>query len=209
MLIQFKNYSKKYADSVVLNIDSLELQKGIYWLKGINGSGKSTLLKSLSGIIPFEGSVTINEVDVKREKRTHRKIVNYAEAEPVYPEFLTGRDVLRLYAETKGNSTSFTSLVDAFELTEAVNRPTGTYSSGMLKKLSLICAFIGCPDLILLDEPLITLDTQAVDTTLRLIQAYFQKGISFIITSHQDVDFPSHNLPLNIIKIENKTVSPA
>lgn len=209
MLIQFNNYSKKYADSIVLDINSLQLQKGIYWLKGINGSGKSTLLKSLSGIIPFEGSIAISDVDVKREKRKHRQIVNYAEAEPVYPEFLTGRDILRLYAETKGNSIAYSSLVDAFELTGPVDRQTGTYSSGMLKKLSLICAFLGSPELILLDEPLITLDTQAVNTTLLLVQQYFQKGISFIITSHQDVDFPSHNLPLNIIKIENKTVVPA
>jgi ABC-2 type transport system ATP-binding protein len=209
MLIQFKNYSKKYADSVVLNIASLELPKGIYWLKGINGSGKSTLLKSLSGIIPFDGLIAISEVDVKREKRKHRKMVNYAEAEPVYPDFLTGLDIVRLYAETKGDSTSFTSLVEAFELTDAVGHQTGTYSSGMLKKLSLICAFLGSPELILLDEPLITLDTQAVNTMLHLIQQYFQKGISFIITSHQDVDFPSHKLPLNIIKIENKTVVPA
>ncbi len=206
MLIQFNNYCKKYADSVVLNIASLQMPKGIYWLKGINGSGKSTLLKSLSGIIPFEGSVTITGVDVKRDKRAHRKIVNYAEAEPVYPDFLTGKDIIQLYAETKGGNDIHAQLVEAFQLTGAVHQPTGTYSSGMLKKLSLTCAFLGTPDLILLDEPLITLDAQAITTTLLLIEEHFQKGVSFIITSHQDVDFPNHNLPLNVIQIENKTL---
>jgi len=65
----------------------------------------------------------------------------------------------------------------------------GTYSSGMVKKLSLALAFIGEPALLLLDEPLVTVDQASVDFIYTLIEEYFQtKKATFLITSHQSFD---------------------
>jgi ABC-2 type transport system ATP-binding protein len=70
---------------------------------------------------------------------------------------------------------------------DAYEKKLGTYSSGMVKKLSLTLAFIGNPKYILLDEPLITIDVSALEVICSIVKKKFKQGISFIITSHQQV----------------------
>jgi ABC-2 type transport system ATP-binding protein len=199
-MIQFTNFRKRYGEYKVLNIDTLQLLPGIYWLKGTNGSGKSTLLRCLAGLIPFEGTVSINDLNIQKHKRLHRQMVNYNEAEPLYPDFLNGRELIDFYVSTKGGDKSrCLQYAEQLQLHDALQKQTGSYSSGMLKKLSLILAFTGKPKWILLDEPLITLDTNAVQVILQLIEQAYNQGISFVLTSHQDVAFPDHSLPLQTL----------
>jgi ABC-2 type transport system ATP-binding protein len=64
----------------------------------------------------------------------------------------------------------------------------GTYSSGMVKKLSLVLAFIGRPALIALDEPLVTLDADSVPILYDLIaKTYHEQQTGFLISSHQEL----------------------
>jgi ABC-2 type transport system ATP-binding protein len=70
-----------------------------------------------------------------------------------------------------------------------LDSPCETFSSGMMKKLSLVLVFLGTPRLILLDEPFITLDEQARYSLYELIQQSFQSPDTVIlISSHQDID---------------------
>jgi ABC-2 type transport system ATP-binding protein len=132
--------------------------------------------------------------------------VNYAEAEPLYPDFLTGEDLIRFYQSTKKGTSEHTKhLADAFGIGAYAGNKIGTYSSGMAKKLSLVLALMGKPELVLLDEPLITLDQQAVSTLQGIIQSYQAKGISFLITSHQEVHFDSI-VPARLL-IKDKTLA--
>ena len=81
----------------------------------------------------------------------------------------------------------------------------GTYSSGMLKKLSLVLAFIGHPKLILLDEPLVTIDKESVPILYSLVKKYSDEGVSFIFTSHQA--FEATNLsPIKELEVKNNQV---
>ena len=65
----------------------------------------------------------------------------------------------------------------------------GTYSSGMLKKLSLVLAFLGSPKLILLDEPLVTIDVESLKVLYEwVITKHTEDNTSFILSSHQPVD---------------------
>ncbi len=67
-----------------------------------------------------------------------------------------------------------------------LSMPVGTYSSGMAKKLSVMLAFIGRPSLILLDEPLATLDDEAIQAIPDLMNAYHKEfKTGFIFSSHQ------------------------
>lgn len=199
-MLQFNQYKKSYGLDTVVSIPHLHLEKGIYWLKGDNGSGKTTLLKSIAGIIPFEGTITVNDTDIRKNRMPYKRQVNYAEAEPVYPSFLTGNDLLQFYRKTKGGfEKDSTALLYTFGVDKYINNKVSTYSSGMLKKLSLLLAFIGTPSLILLDEPLITLDTDAVGLLQNTIARYHQAGTSFLVTSHQEFSnpvFPAFNLLL-------------
>ncbi|WP_142683362.1 ABC transporter ATP-binding protein [Chitinophaga polysaccharea] len=181
---------KNYQDVPVLDIARLELPAGIYWLQGENGAGKTTCMKVMAGLIPFKGEILLQgKVSSRQHPVQFRRLINYAEAEPLYPSFLTGRDLLQLYLNTKGgNPDDIRAISEKLGVHLFVNNPVSSYSSGMLKKLSLLLAFTGTPALILLDEPLITIDTRALAVLYDLIREYSAKGVSFCITSHQPLD---------------------
>lgn len=181
---------KNYQDVPVLDIARLELPAGIYWLQGENGAGKTTCMKVMAGLIPFKGEILLKgNVSSRQHPVQFRRLINYAEAEPLYPSFLTGRDLLELYLNTKGgNREQVLEIGERLGVDVYVNNPVSSYSSGMLKKLSLLLAFTGNPVLILLDEPLITIDVRALKVLYDLIRAYSAKGVTFCITSHQPLD---------------------
>ncbi|TAE22716.1 MAG: ABC transporter ATP-binding protein [Cytophagales bacterium] len=189
MLLTIDNLRKAYHDTPIITIPSLALNPGTYWFRGINGSGKSTLLRTLAGMLPFEGSITLDgQYEVNRHPVPYRLRVNYAEAEPLYPDFLSAHDIIRFVGKAKqATSEQIASLAERLGVDTYWHKPTGTYSSGMMKKVALLMAFLGQPALILLDEPLTTIDDRAAQTLLALIQEHQARGVSFGLASHQDV----------------------
>jgi len=209
IMLQLTSFQKKYpgTDHPVLNIPDCRLDKGIYWIKGENGSGKTTLIKSIAGLIPFTGSIAINGIELHRNRMAYTKLVNYAEAEPQYPPFLTGKELVDFYKSTNSGELP-TTLMAALGVEKFLHQKTAVYSSGMMKKLSLVLAFTGNPQLILLDEPLIALDVEAVAALQQTIADYHRKGVSFIITSHQ----PLSNTVVHydgVLAIKDQTLVPA
>lgn len=199
---------KAYAEAIILDISDFQLTKGIYWVQGQNGAGKTTFLKILSGIIPYDGKLVLEGVgEEKRERSEYRRKVNYAEAEPQFPDFLTGNDLIQFYEKVKGTNLYYPVLMEKFGLREYSSKTIKTYSSGMLKKLSLVLGFIGQPKLILLDEPLITLDTEALSHFLNLLHRWKENDpeLTILFTSHQAPDL--QQFPLNgILALLNKTL---
>ncbi|MBS1509090.1 MAG: ABC transporter ATP-binding protein [Bacteroidetes bacterium] len=188
-MLHFLNVKKIYGTHAVIDMPSLQLASGIYWLRGANGSGKSTFLKMAGGLIPFEGEITIDDIHLKRNPTEYRRAVSYVEAEPLYPYFVSGLDLVHFFTYTrKADKKSTDQLVEAIGIGRFYKDPIGTYSSGMVKKLSLVLAFIGQCRFIFLDEPLVTLDQAAVETLYQLIGEYHREGTGFIITSHQLVE---------------------
>jgi ABC-2 type transport system ATP-binding protein len=172
----------------VLRIDSFAFAPGTYWIQGANGSGKSTLLKAIAGIMPFEGDIRLAEgLSVKKQAVAYRRLVNFAEAEPVFPEFLTGRELIDLFRTAKyGPPRQEEEYLENLGMTAYVHEPVGTYSSGMLKKLALVLAFLGRPTCIVLDEPLTTLDAAAIPVLCAwMVRQQAQQGTSFLLSSHQ------------------------
>lgn len=205
-MLAIHNYAKRYSDVLILEIKTLNMDKGVHWIKGSNGSGKSTLFKSIAGIIPFEGDIEFQNINQKKHPIAYRKIVNFAEAEPLFPGFLTAKDLIRFIGKTKSATLDQQEYYTrAFGVNLFLNKPCDTYSSGMLKKLSLVLAFIGNPQLIILDEPLITMDERSRKELMSQIVLLSNAGITFLISSHQQLD----DFPLPITKsycIENKAL---
>lgn len=190
-MLQFLKFKKYYGNYPVLKIGDQFISPGIYWIKGVNGSGKSTLLKTIAGVLSFDGDIVLdNDMSVKRNSVDYRKAVNFAEAEPLFPEFLTGREMVNLFIDAKNapaNQEHY--FIESMHMQVYIDRPLGTYSSGMLKKLSLVLAFIGNPKLILLDEPLNTLDSGSLKILYNWItERNLQYGTSFLLSSHQDLN---------------------
>ncbi len=207
-MLSIKNFEKKYgnSDEPVLSIHDCNIEKGIYWIKGANGTGKTSLLKSIAGLIPFDGNIVVDGLDINHNRMAYLQQVNYAEAEPQYPLFLSGKDLIDFYRSTKkGNFPD--SLLTNLGVEKFMHKKTSTYSSGMLKKLSLVLAFIGSPTLILLDEPLIALDVAAVEVLQATIRQYHQEGVSFIITSHQLFNNELVSCTTNLL-LQEKTLQP-
>jgi len=193
-----------------MDIPSLTIEEGVWWVQGENGSGKTTFLKMVAGLHPFTGTITLDGSFTLEKHRQHfLKRVNYAEAEPLYPSFLTAKDLVELYCETKGGDLlQAKDLLKQLHLFEAYKQALGTYSSGMIKKLSLVLAFIGRPKIILLDEPLITIDTNAVTAICSIIKSKYKTGISFIITSHQTIHEDQLDFT-GLLVAKNKTINKA
>src|SRR5580704_1795353 len=205
-MLQFANVYKTYDQQTVLEISSLTLQRNIYWLQGINGSGKTTFLSMLAGLIPFKGDILLDGINLRQKPLSYRRLVNFAEAEPLYPEFITGFELVRFYQDIrKAASVQTDLLVNLFKMHRYLSMPIGTYSSGMIKKLSLLLAFIGKPSLILLDEPLATLDEGSILILPELIGAYNKEfKTCFIFSSHQP--FKSYSLVINKIIINDQSL---
>ena len=180
---------KEYNGDLVLDIPHLQLVSGVYWLQGINGSGKTTLLRMIAGLVPFKGDIQINGISLCSKPLHYRREVSWAPAEPLYPPFVTGAELVGFYREIrKAASQQVDRLVTFFGIRSYLSNPVSSYSSGMVKRLSLLLAFIGEASLILLDEPLATLDVEAAHLLPTLIHERRQNdGASFIFTSHQSV----------------------
>jgi len=187
-LLKLTNINKKYGSHEVLNFSEWKVDSGIHWLKGGNGTGKSTLFRIISGQIPFGGEVELNGINLKKEPVKFRSKTSFAEAEPQYPLFITGKELIDFYIETRRAERKHAEeLANYFEMATFLDHKIGSYSSGMLKKLSLICAFIGNLDLYILDEPLITIDVASANKLYNLIKEKASQGKGFLLSSHQEV----------------------
>lgn len=208
-MLKVVGYQKTYHDVLVLSIPDLFLKTGIYWLKGTNGSGKSTLLRSLAGILHFEGSVYLNQgISLKKDPLSYRKMVNFSPAEPVYPEFVTGMEMIKMFATAKSaKENQAQGYIEQMNMSSYMNQELGSYSSGMLKKLSLLLAFLGNPSLILLDEPLITIDKESLQILYSwIVEKHETDDCSFIIASHQYLDRNALSVS-NELSIADRTIT--
>jgi ABC-2 type transport system ATP-binding protein len=184
-MLSIRNYKKSYSNQLLLDIPKMDFDHGIYWIKGDNGSGKSTFFKSICGIIPFEGDCIVDGLSVKNNNVSYRKLVNYSEAEPLFPAFLTQKDLVKFAANTqKADQKQIDDLTARLGTSDYYHQAVGTYSSGMLKKTGLVMAFLGNPKLIVLDEPFITIDRQSINELVKLIEEYYKAGTTFLISSH-------------------------
>ncbi len=205
-MIEFKQFHKAYKGKTVLRINELSLKEGVYWLKGCNGAGKSTLLRCMAGLNPHDGEVLIEGITIKKDRIQYCKHIRYAEADPTLPAFLTGDEIVKFYLETGAcRKDLLDKFLELFEVKSYIGQIIGTFSSGMLKKLSLALVLGSGANVLLLDEPLITLDTAATALLLKAIEELTLQGTTIILTSHQDVEIPG--LKAQQLLIENQMIA--
>lgn len=206
-MLELRNIKKYYNTSLILEVSFFQLENGIYWIKGANGSGKTTLLKLIAGLLPFEGDIVFKGISLKKQSLIYRQNISWAEAEPLFPPFMTGTDLLSLYQSIRTVAQKeVDSLLQLFNMTEYVNSAVGSYSAGMSKKLSLVLAFLGNTSLIILDEPLITLDADALNRACTfIVEKNKNNGTTFLMSSHQELD-AELSLSGKRITVSDKTI---
>lgn len=161
MRLIIEDLTKKYGDNLVLNDISFSFESGkIYGLLGRNGSGKTTFFNCLDDLIPFEkGKFYIETDDGKKESLEGN--IGLVLTNPMLPEFLTGYEFIKTYMEIN-KIDELDAIEDYFKkisLTkEEQNKLIVEYSMGMKNKLQILMCIISKPKIILLDEPLTSID---------------------------------------------------
>ncbi len=209
-MLQLLNFEKNYGTKRIITVESMSFHAGVYWIRGANGSGKSTLFKALAGLIPCKGKVLLDDnISLHEHPVEYRRRVNFSEAEPLYPSFLTGKEIFNFAAHAKSvTANRQEEIIERFGIGQFLKQPCGTYSSGMTKRLSLAIAFLGTPQVIILDEPLITLDAGIRDTLTTLMKNMLpEKRVVFLLSSHEHLT--DSYLPIaNSLVIDNHTLNP-
>lgn len=186
-LVRIEAVTKKYSRLIAVNNVSLTVDAGeVYALIGANGAGKSTLIRVLAGITSAdEGKVFICGQDLARSGHQLKKRIGYLPEEIYLYNRLTGTEYLQLVAGLKQTDSSSVAIeVEFFELGEVAGKWIGGYSLGMRKKLGLASAFIGKPDVLVLDEPLNGLDVEMMRKLRERIETEREGGKAILLSSH-------------------------
>ncbi|MHB6905121.1 ABC transporter ATP-binding protein [Streptomyces sp. DB-54] len=145
---------------------TLRLEPGMVGLLGPNGAGKSSLMRIAATVTrPTSGTVHFHGEDVVSRPNALRRALGYLPQDfGVYPN-LTSREFLRYMAAAKGVSARtakarIDELLELVNLTEAVKRPLGKYSGGMLRRVGIAQVLLADPQVIIVDEPTAGLDPE-------------------------------------------------
>ncbi len=185
-MIVFHDCAKRFGSRTVLDGFNATVHDGkVTALVGPNGAGKTTLIKLILGLTRSDhGTVAVGDrlLDGSPE---YREEIGYMPQIARFPAHLSGHELLRMLASLRGgNSAPDLSLVDAFDLGEAFDRPLGVLSGGTRQKVNAVLAFAFRPKLLLLDEPTSGLDPLACRVLKDRIAAERTAGTTVLITSH-------------------------
>lgn len=182
--VEIKNLSKTFKESNVLAIDhvTLDIPKGqIVGLIGADAAGKTTLLRLISGLLlPDSGKVKSLGLSPDTDKDELNTKIGYMPQKFGLYEDLSIIDNLNFYADLKGVPKDFDKMLDFADLKRFKSRPAGKLSGGMKQKLGLICALMGNPELILLDEPSVGVDPISRRELLKMVRATVTDETSII-----------------------------
>lgn len=190
-VVKIENLVKRYKELIALDHFNLEIQKGeIFGLLGPNGSGKTTTINCLLSLLKYDkGSIEIfgqqmtpDNYDVKRRIGIVMQNVAVFEELNVYENidyfcglYIKDKTLRRQYVE---------EAIEFAGLGEFVKFRPKKLSGGLLRRLNIACGIAHKPELIILDEPTVAVDTQSRNRILEGIVELNRKGATIIYTSH-------------------------
>ncbi len=191
-MITVSNLSKTYKDTTVLSIESLELSKGeIIGLVGNNGAGKTTFFSLLLDLIkPSTGYIENNQIRVDQSEAWKSTTAAFID-ESFLIGYLTPEEYFSFIAGlrniNKADLDTFLNRFSTFFNEEILgrNKYIRDLSKGNQKKVGIAAAFIGTPELVILDEPFANLDPRAQMQLQKLLREINQDlGCSIFVSSH-------------------------
>lgn len=191
-MISINNISKVYGSAKVLNISELNIPKGeTFGLVGNNGAGKTTLFSLLLDLIePTTGSINIAGIQVNKSEEWKNKVSAFID-DSFLIGYLTPEEYFYFLGELRGQNKAS---VDEFlkQFTDFFNgeilnakKYIRDLSKGNQKKVGIVGALIGNPEIIVLDEPFANLDPSTQIKLKNLIKVLSQNAeVTFLISSH-------------------------
>ncbi|MBE0700939.1 MAG: ATP-binding cassette domain-containing protein [Acholeplasmataceae bacterium] len=174
-LIELYHAGKRYLDQTY----TFSMNKGsLLLITGENGKGKTTLIQLILGFIQTDSGFV----------RTKKMKMGYLPEKTMLPLFVKVNRYLETMARIKKTEVDYRLIL---ELNVPLNKGIHELSKGNQQKLAIISTLMGCPDLVILDEPLSGLDDESKQALFQLIKAKKNEQMSFIITTHQPSFFMS------------------
>jgi ABC-2 type transport system ATP-binding protein len=187
MELKVEHLSKSFETKEVLKDINFTFEEGkIYGLLGRNGSGKTTFFNCLNRDIPFEsGTFTLIEDESRPLELAD---IGYVLSTPNVPEFLTAREFLKFFLDIHKNQLKEEKSIDEyFEFMHIEKEDRGKllkdYSYGMKNKMQMLVNMIADPNVLLLDEPLTSLDVVVAEEMKQVLKS-IKKNHIIIFSTH-------------------------
>jgi len=190
-MIQFQGLAKHYGEFPAVQPLTMTVQHGeVFGFLGPNGAGKTTTIRMMMGIlVPSAGRVLVDGLDCQADAVQVKRHVGYLPDNPVFYDFLRGREILQFVAEMHGLARRAAveraaQLLHEFGLQDAGEEFAVNYSMGMKKKLGLACAMVHDPAVLILDEPINGLDPRAAREVQDRLIASAAAGKTIFVSTH-------------------------
>jgi ABC-2 type transport system ATP-binding protein len=191
-MIEIRNLTKKYEDVTVLDVPELTIPKGqSFGLVGNNGAGKTTLFSLLLDLIsPTSGYIKSDEIQVNQSEEWKSKTAAFID-DSFLIGYLTPEEYFYFIGELRGwDSKEVDAFLNGFldffngEILEK-KKYVRDLSKGNAKKVGIVAALIGNPEIVVLDEPFANLDPTSQIRLKKLLRAMADsKEITTLISSH-------------------------
>ncbi len=187
-----EHLAKRYEQKEVLKDIDFTFQEGkIYGLLGRNGAGKTTLFNCLNRDIKADGGTfSLEENGVRREVASED--IGYVLSTPTVPEFLTGREFLKFFLDINKSSIQNPKSLDEYFAMMSIapedrDKLLKDYSHGMKNKMQMLINIIAQPKILLLDEPLTSLDVVVAEEMKQLLRSLKEGRITIFSTHIMDL----------------------
>jgi ABC-2 type transport system ATP-binding protein len=184
--ITVHDLSHRYGGVQAVDGISFEVAAGeIFGLLGPNGAGKTTTLESVLGLVaPDHGRITIAGIDARADLRAAREKTGAVLQSAGLQDKITPREALSLFAAFYPAPLATNVLLARFGLTEKATARFETLSGGQRQRLALALAFVGDPQVLVLDEPTTGLDPQMRREVQDHILAMKDSGRAILLATH-------------------------
>ena len=187
MQIEIKHISKSFRKKQVLRDIVLKGESGsCIGILGANGSGKSTLLSILAGVQSCDGGEFLCDgTELLKNAKKRGEMVGYVPQGTPLIEELTARDNLLLWYDKQTMEQELRDgVLSLLGIGEFLKVPVSKMSGGMKKRLSIGCAMVKKPPILLLDEPTAALDLSCKQSIAAYLRHYKQSGGLLLLTTH-------------------------
>lgn len=185
-MLEITNLTKSYKKFDAVKNLNLFIEEGeIGVLAGPNGAGKSTTIKSIAGLLRYKGEIKIGGYSNKSIEG--KKLFSYVPELPGLFPLLTVKEHIHFMARAYGiddYEDYAEELFEIFDLSDKTEKFGSELSKGMQQKLSICCALITRPKLILFDEPMIGLDPKAIKKLKDIMLELKLQGVSMLVSTH-------------------------